>query len=58
MDLPWSDYLYYMPNDSAKETFNLVLKKKQDISIGSLSKKMPKGFRVFAKHICKLKHGS
>lgn len=38
MDLPWCDYLFCMPVDSAEKTFKIVLNKKEQYSLSSLVK--------------------
>lgn len=38
MDLPWCDYLFCMPTTSHEQTYNLILEKKQQISLYELAK--------------------
>lgn len=38
MDLPWCDYLFCMPVDSAEKTFKMVLYKKERFTLLSLTK--------------------
>lgn len=38
MDLPWCDYLFCMPVDSAEKTFKIILAKKEQYDLVSLAK--------------------
>ena len=37
MDLPWCDYLFCMPCDSAEKTFKMVLQKKEQFALEQLA---------------------